>query len=102
MIHYSCDRCKRVLDPEEDLRYVVKMEIYAAMEPLDVDDIEDDRDHLLEIHEILERLEDSQCDLIGDDVYQKRRHDLCCDCYKEFIKNPVGREHSVHLDFSQN
>ena len=101
MIHYSCDRCKRVLD-SEDLRYVVKVEIYAAMEPFDVDDIEDDRDHLLEIQDILERLEDEQSDAVGDDVYQKRRFDLCCDCYREYVKNPLGREVPVHLGFSPN
>jgi hypothetical protein len=102
MIHYSCDRCKRVLDSDEEVRYVVKVEVYAAMEPLDVDDIEDDRDHLLEIQEILERLEDGQSDAISDDVYQKQRYDLCSDCYKEYVKNPLGRDVSVHLDFSPN
>lgn len=102
MIHHTCDRCKRVLDPEEDLRYVVKMEMFAAMEPLDVDEIEDDRDHLLEIHEMLERMEDSESELIGDDVYQKKRFDLCSDCYKEFAKSPLGREPARQLDFSQN
>lgn len=102
MIHYSCDRCKRVLDGEDELRYVVKLEVYAAMEPIDVDEVEDDRDHLLEIQEILERLDDAECDAIGDDVYQKQRYDLCSDCYKEYIKNPVGREVPAHLGFSHN
>ena len=102
MIHYSCDRCKRVLDPEQDLRYVVKLEVHAAMEPLDVDEDEDDRDHLLEIQEMLERLEDSQDEGIGEDVYQKRRFDLCSECYRKYIKNPVGRELPAHIGFSQN
>jgi hypothetical protein len=102
MIHYSCDRCKRVLDPEEDLRYVVKLEVYAEIDPVDADDVEDDRDHLLEISEILERMEDSDSDYIGDDVYQKKRFDLCADCYKKFIRNPLGREVTVPLGFSQN
>ncbi len=102
MIHYSCDRCKRVLNSEEDLRYVVKMEMYASMEPIDMDEVEDDRDHLLEVHEILERMEDSESDLIGDDVYQKKRFDLCSECYRDFAKCPVGREPAMHLNFSEN
>jgi hypothetical protein len=102
MIHYSCDRCKRVLDPADDLRYVVNMEIQAAMDPLDVDEPDDDRDHLLEIQEILERLEDADNDLIGDDIHQKRRFDLCPDCYRKFIKDPIGRESPAHLGFSPN
>ena len=59
MIHYSCDRCGRPIDPSEDLRYVVRLEIEAVMEPLDgevVDD--DDRDHLMELHEILDHADD--------------------------------------------
>ena len=102
MIHYSCDRCKRVLDPEDELRYVVKLEVHAAMEPLDLCEPGDDRDHLLEIHEILERVEDADSDLIDDDVYQRRRYDLCPECYRRFMKNPLGREPVAQLDFSQN
>ncbi|MCO6455615.1 MAG: hypothetical protein J5I93_10005 [Pirellulaceae bacterium] len=102
MIHYSCDRCKRVLDPEQELRYVVKLEIYAAMEPLECDEQEADRDHLTEIQEILERLEDGDDEAMADDIYQKRRYDLCAECYRQYIKNPIGREAPAHLGFSQN
>jgi len=102
MIHYSCDRCKRIIDPEDELRYVVKLEIQAAMEPLEADDLEDDRDHLLEVQEILERLDDVDSEAISDELYQRYRYDLCSDCYREFIKNPVGYEGRAHFGFSQN
>ena len=102
MIHYSCDRCGRVLDPEEDLRYVVKMEIYAAMDPLCMEDGDDDRDHLLEIHEILERMDDAESEAIGEDVYRKVHMDLCSDCHKKFVKDPFGRDLATHVDFSDN
>lgn len=102
MIHFSCDRCKRMIDPEDELRYVVKLEVCAAMEPVDAADLEDDRDHLLEVQEILERLEADEDDNIGDDVYQKKQFDLCPRCYREYIKNPLGREQPVHLGFSAN
>jgi hypothetical protein len=102
MLHYSCDRCKRVIDPSEDLRYVVRLEVQAAMDPLESDEPEDDRDHLLEIQEMIERLEDTDSDLLGDEVYQKRRYDLCPECYRKYIQNPIGREIPAHLGFSQN
>jgi hypothetical protein len=102
MIHYSCDRCKRILDPEEDLRYVVKIEVHAAMEPLEPDEDEEDRDYLMEIQDILERAEDGEDLDISEDIYQKRRFDLCSECYRKYIKNPVGREASSKLGFSQN
>ena len=41
MIRYSCDLCHRELDSESDLRYVVKMEIFAAMDASTEDDDND-------------------------------------------------------------
>ncbi len=102
MIHHSCDRCKCMIDPEDELRYVVKLEILAAMEPADADDVEDDRDHLLEVQEILERLEAGEDENVSDEIYQRKHFDLCSTCYREFIKNPLGREQPVHLGFSAN
>lgn len=102
MIRYSCDLCKRELDPHDDLRYVVKIEVYAAFDPAATDDEEDDRDHLEEIQDILERMEDSASDQIGDDVYQQLRFDLCPDCRRKFVKNPLAREAAKAFGFSSN
>ena len=102
MIHYSCDRCKRLLDPEEDLRYVVKIEVQAALEPLYPDETEDDRDHLLEMQEILERIEDDEDACLGDEAFQRRQYDLCPECYRRFQQNPLGRDLKKQLGFSQN
>jgi hypothetical protein len=102
MIHYSCDRCKRILDSQDDLRYVVRLEIQAVMDPISEHEADDDRDHLVEIEEILERMDDEDCDSIGDDIYQKRRFDLCPECYRQYVKNPLGREIKASLGFSQN
>lgn len=102
MIQYTCDRCKKVIHPESDLRYTVKVEIQAAMEPLDMDELEDDTDHLLELQEILERLDDADSELIGDDIYQRQRFDLCSECFSHYKKNPLGQELPVNLGFSEN
>jgi len=102
MIRYSCDLCKRAIDPQEDLRYVIKMEVYAAFDPIASLEDEDDRDHLQEIQDILERLEESEDDRIGDDVYQQLRFDLCPECRKKFIENPLGREVAKVFGFSDN
>ena len=102
MIHYTCDRCKRVIDPQDELRYVVRMEVRAAMDLSETGDDHDDRDHLLEVHEILEAVDDLTNDEIADDIYQQLRFDLCPECYRRFIKSPVGKEHAVEFNFSQN
>ena len=100
MIRFTCDLCKREIDPEEDFRYVVKMEIFAAFDPMALD--EDDRDHLQELQDILERAEDLESDQIGDDVYQQLRFDLCPECREKFLTNPLGRESAKILNFSEN
>jgi hypothetical protein len=102
MIHYTCDRCKRAIDPEQELRYIVRMEIEAAMDPAQEQEVADDRDHLLEIDEILERAEANESPDIADEVYQKRRYDLCPQCCRKFTANPLAREKKVTLGFSHN
>jgi len=103
MIRYCCDLCGTELDPKDDLRYVVKMEVYAAFDPAAVDGEEDDdRDHLEEIQEILERLDDVDDPRIGDDVYQQMRFDLCPRCRRKFVENPLGREVAKAFGFSAN
>jgi hypothetical protein len=101
MIHYSCDLCKRKLDPRDDLRYVVRIEVTAAFDPVTEED-ESDRDHLQEIEDILERLEDADNDDVCDDVYQQLRFDLCPQCRRRFANNPLGREAAKLFDFSDN
>ncbi len=100
MIHYTCDLCKRELDPKEDLRYVVRIAITAAFDPVAEDEEEADRDHLQEIQDLLEHLEDTQEDRIGEEVYQELRFDLCPECRKRYGKNPLGRRPAKALDYS--
>lgn len=99
MIHYSCDRCRKTIDPDTDLRYVVRVEVQAAFDQCDVDD---DRDHLLEIQDILERVEDMDDEEIGEEIYQRRRFDLCSDCQKVYLNNPLGLETQMQVEFSEN
>jgi hypothetical protein len=103
MIHFTCDRCNRVIDLEQELRYVVRMEIEAVMDPIHDAEPDDDRDHLLEIDEILDRVETDADEAIGDEVYQKRRYDLCPQCYRKFKANPLAREKkAATFGFSHN
>jgi hypothetical protein len=101
MIHYSCDRCKREIDAKNDLRYIVRIEIEAAMDRDDCE-IADDVDHLMELEESLELMDDLDDTSIAKDIYEKKRYDLCADCYRSYIKSPVGREVSVPFGFSKN
>ena len=103
MIHFSCDVCKRILDTEHDLRYVVRMEVYAALND-GPSAIDTDRDHLEEIHEILEGVDelDAAESPLGEEVYQQLRYDMCSDCRQKFLRDPLGRRLTAQLDFSKN
>jgi hypothetical protein len=78
------------------------MEVYAAFDPLITDELDDDRDHLQEIQEILQRSDDAADPAIGSDVYEQLRFDLCPECRKKFVQNPLGRELAKQFDFSKN
>jgi len=102
MIHHSCDLCKRLIDTEEDVRYVLKMEVYAALDPA-LDDVDDDRDGLQDVQDMLQRIDELETSEVAqDDVYQQLRFDLCPECRKKFLKAPLGREAIKQFDFSQN
>jgi hypothetical protein len=100
MIHYSCDLCKRKLDPSEGLHYVVKLEVIAAADPQEDTGIDEDRDYLREMHEMLERTGEDGATPFGDQAHQQLRFDLCPTCCKKYLKNPLGRE--VQFEFSKN
>jgi hypothetical protein len=102
MVHYSCDLCKRPLDPQDDLRYVVKLEVYAAFDPMEVEDSDTDNDNLQNLSDLLERLDDARSSDVGEDVYQQLRFDLCPECRKRFLKNPLGKKAAEQFDFSKN
>ena len=101
MIHYSCDRCKRVLETQQDQRYVVRIEAQPVMEPPSLGEPEDDRDHLVEIEDLLSATDLSDFDA-DEDLYRQHRFDLCHDCYRKFLRNPLGAEPVSHWGTSDN
>lgn len=102
MIHYSCDRCKRMIDPAKELRHVVRVEVQTILEPPPTGELEDDRDPMLEFDELLDALELDEADLLADDLPQQMRFDLCTDCYRKFLRDPLGVESSLRVGYSSN
>lgn len=102
MIHYSCDLCHRSLDDAEDRRYVVRIEVFPAVEGGLSEDPHDDRDYLLELHEALEQLDEPDFSAASDEDSQELQFDLCPDCRRRFAKNPLGRDYAAEFNFSAN
>ena len=100
MIHYSCDRCQRSLG-EDDLRYVVRLEAYAAIESLEQDPSAES-DPLLELDQILDHLDDAENEALGPDIYARQRFDLCSECYRVFSLTPFAGVAQRPLNLSDN
>lgn len=102
MIHYSCDRCKRMIDPTREIRHVVHIESQAVLDPLPSDELDEDRDQLLELDELLQSLDLDDEDSLLDEAPQQLRFDLCSDCFRRFMQDPLGVESALRVGFSSN
>jgi len=102
MIRYSCDMCHRELDPTDDVRYIIKIDVSAALDPQACDEPDDDRDHLSEINDLLQHLENSDPEASTEADTQQLHFDLCPDCRRKFLKNLLSNETSTQFDFSEN
>jgi len=99
MIHFTCDCCKQLINLDTEVRYVVRMEVFAMADADDAD-CDDDRDYLQEIEDMLSSGEDDETLEAG--IYEQTRFDLCETCRQEFMQNPLGRATAVQIGFSQN
>ena len=104
MIRCYCDLCKKEINPREHLHYIVRMEVYAAFDPADEYDCDDsdDRNHLEEIQDMLDAIEDEDLEEASREVYHKMRFDLCAECRRKFMRNPLGRDLLNRSRFSEN
>jgi len=98
MIHYTCDRCKRHIDLNVQVRYSVQIDIQSSTdEPCS--EVEDDVDQLAKLHQ---SLEDFDIGAIRNETDHHGRYDLCQECHDQLLKNPLGRDAVLALGFSNN
>src|SRR5437660_3673016 len=103
MLHVTCDLCGKEILAGDDHRYVVKMEVYAAHDPAKITEADLDDDHLEAVSEMLRDAEDSTLDPeLSAPAYRHFRYDLCPDCHKKFVRDPLGKEAEQKFDFSEN
>lgn len=102
MIRYICDLCQCEIDPRHESSYVVQMELYAAPSNEEMR-LDDDRDHLEDFNEVLQRYDEFDEDgtLLGADTYHKKRFDLCPACAKRFVQDPLGRRAAQRFEISK-
>ena len=103
MIRYNCDMCGRSLVPEEDDRYVVKIEVYAACDSIDGDDEEMITDFEEEdVEEGDDEIDNLDSDEIDSLEYKTFRYDLCCKCHSRYLQDPLSIKSIRRGRFSEN
>jgi len=89
MISHICDRCGRPLE-QGQLRYIARIEVLAAADPLEItldDLLRDSRREMDALMEQCERLTEEE---LMRDVYVKFEFDLCRACQKAYVIDPLS------------
>ena len=89
MIRYECDMCGAFLQANDLKRFIVKMEIYAAAGPIELDP-EALTDTETELNTILHELEKADPDEVEDQTYRSFRFDICDACRRKLLGKPLG------------
>ena len=96
MVHYTCDMCGKPLLADEDIRYVVKIEVYPACDAMEMDE---------EIEEMEEDESDDAADpaeMLENGEYKTFRFDLCTKCHEKYLQDPLFLKSWNRTRFSEN
>jgi len=99
MIKYVCDMCGKPLLEDEEVRYVVKIEVYAAYESADAPEDYDDMDA---VEEMLDDADDADGQPAEDGSFSTFRYDLCPECHKRYLQDPLFKKANRRIGFSDN
>jgi hypothetical protein len=88
MITHICDRCGKPIE-KGALRYIARIQVYAASEPLEItlDDLR--RDHREETDTLLRQCAGMTEEELMRDVYVEFQFDLCRACQRAYLAEPL-------------
>ena len=90
-LKYQCDLCGATLLTTEEVRYLVKIDVVAVYDSLELtqEDLNEN------IEEKIEELAEKAALLSGEEaqnsVARRFVFYLCLKCQKQFVKNPLGK-----------
>jgi hypothetical protein len=102
MLHFTCDVCGKEIRSGDDYRYVVKIEAYAAHDPAEITEADLDEDHMEAVSQLLQDSEEGGADADVDAPRKSFRYDLCAECHKKFLRDPLGKDSVQKFHFSKN
>jgi hypothetical protein len=101
MLHITCDQCGKELRAGDD-HYVLKIEVYAAHDPAELTEADFEEDHMEEVSQMLREMEEMGDLEALEPPSRHFRYDLCTDCRKKYVRDPLSKETAQKFDFSEN
>ena len=89
MDDFTCDICGKVLLADENTRYIVKIEVFAAYDPLELTRQDIEGDHEAEMARLLAQMRNMSTEQLEDQVYRSFRFDLCPSCQAKYLAQPL-------------
>ena len=91
MMRLTCDLCGKTLLIDEDVRYIVNIEVFAAYDPMELTEEDLRKDYRKELQDLVRRLEEMDPEKAQDSVYRKFEFQLCPKCQRKYLEDPLGR-----------
>lgn len=91
MKYYRCDMCGARIETDE-LRYVLKMDLFAAYDTMKLELSDLEKDYEDEIRNLIEKMEQMSPKELEEDVFKELKFDLCRKCQQKLLKNPLGNK----------
>ncbi len=86
----TCDVCDEGLLLDVDVRYILKVEGYAAYDPMELTRQDLEKDVEAEMRGVLRQLETKDGDEAQDEVHRAFSYDLCPRCWKRYLRDPLA------------
>ncbi len=81
----TCDRCRKSLLLDEEVRYLARVEVVAAYDPPELTRADLERDFDAEIRRLVAAMERGDAKSMEEEVAVVRRFDLCPPCRAAFL-----------------
>lgn len=89
MLKLACDICGKTLLLDEDVRYTVIIEVFAAYDPLELTEDDLRKDHRQALRDLVERMKTLDPERAQDSVYRRFEFQLCPRCQREYLRDPL-------------
>ena len=90
MVHgLYCDACGEPLLVDSNVRYVTKVEVYAAYDPLEITEADLKGANPDAWEALMEELRDADPEEVASQVHLSLRYDLCPACRRRYLADPL-------------